>query len=137
MNESNSLRQADEKDTVDKKLLIVDDDPVYAKMVRGWILDQYKVNIVTAGAQAIKFLGKNKVDLVLLDYEMPETDGPMVLEMIRSNPELPDVPVVFLTGTNSQENIERVLSLKPLGYISKNTTRDALQKALQDFFSKI
>lgn len=137
MNESNSLLQTDEKDKIERKLLLVDDDPVYAKMVRGWILDQYKVNIVTAGAQAIKFLGKNKVDLVLLDYEMPETDGPMVLEMIRSDANLSDVPVVFLTGTNSQENIERVLSLRPLGYISKNTTKEELLRTLNDLFSKI
>lgn len=136
MNEKNSLLQSDEKDDNVKKLLLVDDDPVYAKMVRGLIQDQYKVNIVTAGTQAMKFLGKNKVDLVLLDYEMPETDGPMVLEMIRSDAELADVPVIFLTGTNSPEIIERLTSLNPLGYILKNTTKEELLRALHDFFSK-
>lgn len=120
-----------------KSILIVDDDPAYAKMVREWIRDQYNVNIVTAGMQALKFLTKKKVDLILLDYEMPEADGPQVLGMLREDPELAGIPVVFLTGVNSPESIERLLSLNPLGYILKNTTRDNLCDSLKGFFEKI
>jgi CheY-like chemotaxis protein len=120
-----------------RRILIVDDDPTYAKMVSGWINDQYTVNIVTAGMHALKFLIKNKVDLILLDYEMPVVDGPQVLEMIRSEPELADIPVVFLTGINSRESIERVLSLKPSGYILKSTTKDDLKNTLQALFTKM
>ncbi|MBR6159795.1 MAG: response regulator [Lachnospiraceae bacterium] len=124
-------------DDVKRSILIVDDDPTYAKMVRGWIADRYNINIVTAGMHAIKFLTKNKVDLILLDYEMPVVDGPQVLEMLRSDPELADIPVVFLTGINSRESIERVLSLKPSGYILKNTTKDELVNTLKGIFKKI
>ncbi|MBR5116056.1 MAG: response regulator, partial [Lachnospiraceae bacterium] len=129
-NEADALLQAKEavqeegKEQVERKILIVDDDPAYAKMVREWIKDLYTINIVTAGMQAIKFLAKNKVDMILLDYEMPVADGPQVLEMIRSDPELAATPVVFLTGINSRESIERVLSLKPSGYILKSTTKE-------------
>ena len=122
---------------IDRRILIVDDDPTYAKMVSSWIKDQYMVNVVTTGMHALKFLIKNKVDLILLDYEMPVVDGPQVLEMIRSDPELSDIPVVFLTGINSRESIERVLSLKPSGYILKNTTKEDLRKTLRDLFAKM
>ena len=68
---------------------------------------------------------------------MPVVDGPQVLGMLRSDPELADIPVVFLTGINSRESIERVLSLKPSGYILKNTTREELINALNGLFAKM
>ena len=137
--ENNITILLQEKDggSAERRILIVDDDPTYAKTVSGWINDQYTVNIVTAGMHAIKFLVKNKVDLILLDYEMPVVDGPQVLEMIRSEPGLADIPVVFLTGINSRESIQRVLSLKPSGYILKSVTKDDLRNTLRDLFAKM
>lgn len=120
-----------------KSILIVDDDPAYAKMVREWIKDTYKISIVTAGMQAIKFLVKNKVDLILLDYEMPVVDGPQILEMLKSEPDTADIPVVFLTGIGTRESIERVKALKPSGYILKTTTRDELLEYINDLFTQI
>ena len=126
-----SEKRAEDK----KKILIVDDDPSYAGMVRTWIKDIYKTTVVTAGMQAITFLLKNHVDLILLDYEMPVVDGPQVLQMLRSEPATADIPVVFLTGVSTKEEIMRVLALKPDGYILKTTPRDDilvyLQKKLQ------
>ena len=124
--------QDQEKQSEDKqkRILIVDDDPSYAKMVREWIRDQYRVDIVTAGGPAINFLKKRKgeeqVDLILLDYEMPILDGPKVLEMLRNEPEIKDIPVLFLTGIGTKDAVERVMTLKPDGYILKSTTREDL-----------
>lgn len=117
---------ADVGENVRKRVLIVDDDPAYAKVVRGWIGDNYQTNIVTNGTQAITFLVKNSVDLILLDYEMPVVDGPKVLEMIRCEDELKDIPVVFLTGIGTKESVQRVMSLGPAGYILKSTSRENL-----------
>ncbi len=114
-----------------KRILIVDDDPSYAKMVREWIKDTYQTDIVTAGMQAISFLLKNKVDLILLDYEMPVVDGPQVLQMLRQEEATKDIPVVFLTGVGSKDSVKRVMALKPAGYVLKTTTRDDLLKYLK------
>ncbi len=115
---------------VKKRILIVDDDPAYARMVREWIKDSYRVDIVTAGMQAISFLLKlkegDKVDLILLDYEMPVVDGPQVLQMLRQEEETAHIPVLFLTGNGSREAVSRVMELKPDGYILKSTTRGDL-----------
>ncbi|MCR5417518.1 MAG: response regulator [Lachnospiraceae bacterium] len=119
---------------VKKRILIVDDDPSYAKMVREWIKDIYRVDIVTAGMQAITFLLKVKendpVDLILLDYEMPVVDGPQVLQMLKHEPMTANIPVVFLTGIGTKEAVSRVMELKPEGYILKSTTRDELRSYL-------
>ena len=112
------------------RILIVDDDPEYAKTVRGWIKDYYKVDIVTAGMQAISFLLKvpedQGVNLILLDYEMPVVDGPQVFQMLRQEPATAHIPVVFLTGVGTREGVSKVMELKPDGYILKSTTRDDL-----------
>ncbi len=118
-----------------RRILIVDDDPSFAKMVREWIRDFYRVDIVTAGMQAISFLLKvpeeEKVNLILLDYEMPVVDGPQVLQMLRQEPATADIPVIFLTGIGSKDAVERVMELKPDGYILKSTTREQLLMSLR------
>lgn len=128
---------ASNKPMVKGKILIVDDDPSYAKMVREWIKDFYNVGVVTAGMQAITYLMKNKVDLILLDYEMPIVDGPQVFQMLKSEPELENIPVVFLTGVGTREGVARVMELKPNGYILKSTTRENLLKSLKAQFAKM
>ncbi len=123
-----------------KRILIVDDDPSYAKMVREWIKEIYKVDIVTAGMQAISFLLKvpetDCIDLILLDYEMPVVDGPQVFQMLRQEPATAKIPVVFLTGLSTKEAVARVMALKPDGYILKSTTKDALHEYLKGILSK-
>lgn len=113
-----------------KRILIVDDDPSYARMIKEWIGKEYQTDIVTAGMQAIKFLLKNQVDLILLDYEMPVVDGPQVLQMLKQEPATENIPVIFLTGVGTKEAVERVMSLKPDGYMLKSTSRDNLLKLL-------
>ena len=120
--------------TLKKKILIVDDDPSYSKSVREWVSDLYLVNMVTSGMQAIKYVGTNPVDLILLDYEMPVVDGPQVFEMLRSDPEIKRVPIIFLTSVGTREGVSRVMALKPDGYILKSTTRQDLIQKLKDFF---
>ena len=115
-----------------KRILVVDDDPSYAGMVREWIKEFYRVEIVTAGMQAITFLLKNPVDLILLDYDMPVVDGPQVLQMLRQENATKDIPVVFLTGVGTKEGVERVMALRPAGYILKSTTRDNLLTYLKN-----
>ncbi|MCR5303164.1 MAG: response regulator [Lachnospiraceae bacterium] len=109
-----------------RRILIVDDDPSYARMVREWLKDKYQANVVTSGMQAVTFLSKNKVDLILLDYEMPVLDGPQVFQMLRSEEETKDIPVIFLTGVGTREGVSRVMELRPNGYVLKSTTREDL-----------
>ncbi len=117
-----------------KSILIVDDDPQYLTLVRQWLNEDYKVSLASSGLQAIKFLGKNKVDLILLDHEMPVTSGPQVLEMLRSDKETSSIPVIFLTGKSDKESVMAVLSLHPEGYFLKSISREKLLDELKSFF---
>ena len=123
-----------ESGTFKKSILVVDDDPQYLTMVREWLKGTYKVAMANSGLQAIKWLGKNKVDLILLDHEMPVTSGPQVLEMLRSDAETSSIPVMFLTGKGDKESVMAVVALKPEGYFLKGIQKDELLEKLQEFF---
>lgn len=118
-----------------KTILIVDDDPNYMGLVREWLHSTYKVAMVTSGMQALKWLGKNRADLILLDHEMPVTSGPQVLEMLRSEEETRNIPVMFLTGKGDKESVMQVLALKPEGYFLKTIERPELLENLEKFFA--
>ena len=119
-----------------KTVLIVDDDPGYLGLVREWLKGTYKVAMANSGLQAIKWLGKNKADLILLDHEMPVTTGPQVLEMLRSEEETKNIPVIFLTGKGDKESVMAVVALKPEGYFLKTIEREELLAKLNNFFEK-
>ncbi len=117
-----------------KSILIVDDDVAYMSMIYDLLKDKYRVSMANSGMQAITFLAKNHADLILLDYEMPITSGPQVLQMIRSEAETSDIPVMFLTGKSDKESIMKVLSLKPVDYLLKTIDRKGLHDKVDNFF---
>ena len=118
-----------------KSILVVDDDPSFVRIIRDWLKTDYQVFIVTSGMQAISFLMKKGVDLVLLDYEMPVTTGPQVMRMLRSEPDTAGIPIVFLTGIGDAESVKQVIALKPDGYILKSTPKPDLLQWLKVFFA--
>lgn len=119
-----------------KSILIVDDDVSYMSMIMEWLKDKYRVSLANSGMEAITWLAGNTADLILLDYEMPITTGPQVLQMIKSSVRTADIPVMFLTGKGDKESIMSVLALKPAGYLLKTIDRDGLNKTLDEFFLK-
>ena len=119
-----------------KSILLVDDDKFFLKMVHSWLSEKYRVTTVESGMQAITYLANHTPDLILLDYEMPVTDGPQVLEMIRSEKNTKDTPVVFLTGKGDRESVEKVLSLGPDGYLLKSIGKIQLLEKVSEFFKK-
>ncbi len=126
------LNKRDEK----KHILIVDDDPVMLRTIREWLSAKYNVTMVNSGMNAITYLAKNRPDLVLLDYEMPVCSGPQTLEMMRSESESSDIPVMFLTAKGDRESVMKVLSLKPEGYLLKTMKPAEIIESLETFFEK-
>ncbi len=133
VNKINELCRSDAPEK--KSILVVDDDITYLKMVNKWLSDDYKVSVVSSGMQAITWLAKNKADLVILDYEMPVALGSNIYEMLKSEPQTADIPIMFLTGKNDMESIKKVLSLKPERYLLKSIGKEALLVELENFFS--
>ena len=119
-----------------RNILLVDDDPVCLRNMMNWLKNFYQVAVVKSGAACISYLAKSRPDLILLDYEMPVCNGLQTLEMIRSEPDYADIPVVFLTGVSDSEKVMEALKLKPQGYILKNTDRIEFLNKVNAIFEK-
>lgn len=119
-----------------KKILVVDDDGTMLRTIKEWLSDKYQVFMVNSGMAAITFLAKNQVDLILLDYEMPVTTGPQVLEMLRSESSTSDIPVMFLTNKGDKESVLKVVLFKPEKYLLKTMPPAELIANIDEFFEK-
>ncbi len=117
-----------------KKILVVDDSGAMLRLIKSWLEDKYSVFPVNSAAMAIKYLATNRPDLVLLDYEMPVVDGKQVLEMIRTETDFTDIPVIFLTKKDDEQSIQNVAELRPEGYLLKSMEPAQIIKAVDDFF---
>ena len=93
--------------------------------------EKYNVATAVSGKIALNFLEKRKTDLILLDYVMPDEDGPAVLKKLRENDATKDIPVVFLTGINDRSKIEKVLDMKPQGYLLKPIKPEKLFRTIR------
>lgn len=119
-----------------KKILVVDDSAVVLQAMKELLDGNYEIMTAKSGVAAIRSMTLDKPDLVLLDYEMPVCDGKQVLEMIRAEEAFLDIPVVFLTGTVDKERIQKILPLKPAGYLLKTTPPQEIREFIEEVFRK-
>jgi len=85
-----------------RKILVVDDDATFARLVDQILTDKgYEVLKASDGQEALRLLFAHKPDLVLLDVAMPKMDGWQTCSRIR---ELSDVPIIILTGSQKTED---------------------------------
>ncbi len=113
-----------------KHILLIDDDVTLLKTMKGFLGGEYKVATAVNGIIALHYLENKKTDIIFLDYEMPGMDGPEVLRRIRENPELADIPVVFLTGASEWGKISKAIAMKPQGYLLKPVTKEQLTEKI-------
>ncbi|MCI9486011.1 MAG: response regulator [Lachnospiraceae bacterium] len=119
------------------KILVVDDSMTIRMGMRRLLAGKYEVSEVDSGAAAIRAITLDRPDLILLDYEMPVCDGSHVFEMIRSEKEFEDIPVIFLTSRDDPESVKKVLSLKPEGYLLKYLKPADIKCRIDEFFLKL
>ena len=117
-----------------KSILIVDDDATALRSMKNLLSTRYKILVANSGMNAITILAKNKVDLILLDFEMPIVNGPKVLEMIRSDPNTANIPVMFLTAKGDKRSIMEVLRFKPEKYLLKTMLPKDILDSIDEFF---
>ena len=104
--------------SLQKKILVVDDEPMNIKMVEVILKDtpMYQVVGATSGMEALKMLDAHEIDLILLDVKMPEMDGFATMELIRQKY---DIPIVLMTGDRNIDTIERATKLGVDDYLTK------------------
>lgn len=130
------LTKREEEAIPKKKVLIVDDSMTIRQSMEKLLEADYEVTMANSGMEALRCVILDKPDLLLLDYEMPVCDGKQVLEMIRSEDSLSDIPIIFLTGRTDPETVRKVIALRPDGYLAKYLKPAEIKKKIDAYFEK-
>ena len=102
-----------------EKILLVDDNNVSLSLAKNMLSDKYEIFAVISGEQAIKFLEKKDVDLILLDINMPDMSGFETLKQIREMPDQVNTPIIFLTSDSNPETERKCFEMGAFDYIVK------------------
>jgi DNA-binding response OmpR family regulator len=118
-----------------KHILIVDDEP-NVRLVFRTTLESTGAELAAAedGEAALAWLKDNRVDLVLLDLQMPGVGGMGVLEKLRADGN--NVPVIIITAHGSIPDAVAAMKLGAIDFLSKPLTPDALRKAVADVLDR-
>ena len=128
--------EQEKKNTRKKKILVVDDSEMMQQLMKKLLGIEYQISLANSGLSTIRAITLDRPDLILLDYEMPVCDGAQVLEMIRSESDFANIPVIFLTGRSDKETISKLVPLKPKGYLLKSLKPVEIKKNIDEYFEK-
>jgi CheY-like chemotaxis protein len=118
------------------KVLVVDDDIVMFRL--------FQVQVKRAGCEgfffrdgksALEQLDKVMPDLAVLDYNLPDMDGAALLKKIRATPGLEEIPVVFVTGSVQDEDLENIKSQGANEVLSKPFSPRILQNRIKQLLN--
>jgi len=113
------------------KCLIVDDDNtflIYLKI----IFEQTGFDVTSCSSvdEALNALKKTDFHLIISDIDMPIKDGFNFVEELKSNSKTKDIPVVFVTNVDDQEDIDRAFKLGVNGFIKKPFLRSQIRNII-------
>ncbi|MCV9389414.1 response regulator [Reichenbachiella ulvae] len=118
------------------KVLIADDHEVIVEGLKALLNTSKELEILghaSNGLKVMEFLRSKKVDVILLDINMPEMDGMETTKAIRKN--YPDVKILILSMYNKAEFIRNLVELGAHGYVLKNTPHAELVAAIKKVHS--
>ncbi|MCL2840379.1 MAG: diguanylate cyclase [Defluviitaleaceae bacterium] len=102
-----------------RSILIVDDTPMQLKTLSKMLSSQYDVILAQGGEEGLKLAYENNIDLMLLDLNMPDLSGFEVLSHLKASEKTKDIPVIFITGSESYEDELEALLLGAIDFIRK------------------
>ncbi len=114
------------------KILIVDDSAFEQRMLVDMLSElPYKVSVAFNGLQGYQLALANRPDLILLDVRMPNMDGYTACRLLKANPVTQDIPVIFLSGADADDDRILGLSIGGVDYVSKPFSPGELAARIQ------
>lgn len=131
--------ERDSPDTVE--ILLVEDNPGDVRLLEEALAVTdipHRLHAVTNGNEAIEFVYRRgedadtpQPDLVLLDLNLPHTDGHEVLTELKSNPEHSRIPIIVLSSSNEEEDVQRAYAAGANAYLTKPVDPDELVERVE------
>jgi diguanylate cyclase (GGDEF)-like protein/hemerythrin-like metal-binding protein len=101
------------------KILAIDDDDFNLKILSSALKSEYNILTVQSGVDAIRQIKEYSPDLILLDVMMPDMNGYEVCSVIKTDPSLADIPIIFLSAMNTLADELQGLELGGIDYLTK------------------
>ena len=102
------------------KILIIEDDPIVIKLIGYFLIkENYSVSFGFNGEEGLVKAIKEKPDLILLDIMMPVMDGFQLLEILKNDKELANIPIIILSSLSQDADILRALKKGASDYLTK------------------
>lgn len=103
-----------------KKVLVIEDDPAIQAMYKGkFEADGYEVFTAGTGADGLEIAKKEDLGIIMLDIILPQMDGFMVLEGLKSDAKTKNIPVIMLTNLGTDEDKAKGQKMGAVDYIVK------------------
>jgi len=120
-----------------KRILVIDDSDMYLNFVKTVLESKYDIITAKSGNEALSHLSKGFIpSLILLDIIMPEIDGWDVFKIIKGVSLLREVPIVFFTSLNNEDDIKRGTAFGAVDFITKPLEKDDFLKRIDLLMEK-
>lgn len=117
-----------------KRILVVDDDGMNLARTQIILGKEYEVLTAESGMDALMRLRDTKVDMVLLDIDMPEMNGIETFERMKDF--AADIPVIFLTASGAEDDVVSAIRLGAVNYLKKPFRPQELMRRVAQEFEK-
>ena len=121
------------------KIVIVEDEEILQKVLKEkFERENFKVSVVSDGAEAFSIIQKFQPDIILLDLILPKKSGFEVLEEIKSDAALKTTPVIVLSNLGQDEDIKKALQMGADDYLVKtqHPINEVVDKVKERLMSK-
>ena len=117
-----------------KRILVVDDDSMNLMRTKMVLSKEYQVVLAESGGEALNKMKNIRVDMVLLDIDMPGMNGIETFERMKDL--ATDIPVIFLTASGLEEDVVSAIRLGAVNYLKKPFRPQELMKRVAQEFEK-
>ena len=120
------------------KILVVDDFATMRRILKNVLKQIGFTNIVEAddGSTALAVLKKDKIDLIMSDWNMPKVSGLDLLKAVRSDEAMKATPFLMVTAEGQKDNVIQAVQAGVSNYVVKPFTADTIKEKLEQMFDK-
>ncbi|OKS85930.1 SpoIIE family protein phosphatase [Mucilaginibacter polytrichastri] len=123
---------------VPKKILLVDDNPLFLKMLsKAFSKAGFECTVAESANEAIRKLAADLPDAILSDYQMPKMNGIEFRKYVLKQPTLKDIPFIFLTDFSDKELVNTGLDLHAIDYVIKDTPVNVIVAKLNNLLATV
>jgi len=114
------------------RIMVVDDDPDTVTVLTRYLQREGFATLeALSGAQCLKLVGENHVDVILLDLMMPEMDGFQVVRALKNNPATAEIPIIMITARDDIESRSEGMRVGVSDFLAKPVFRKQLANRIK------